>query len=57
MKPNHNGPKNGGGHWGKRSEAKRISRKLRRKEDHDRIMEAAREVMKKHHNLLKRLKD
>ena len=30
MKTEHNGAKNGGGHWGKREEAKRLSKKARR---------------------------
>lgn len=30
IKTEHNGAKNGGGYWGKRAEAKRISKKLRR---------------------------
>ena len=32
-KTEHAGAKNGGGYWGKRAEAKRRSRRLRRKED------------------------
>jgi hypothetical protein len=31
IKPDHNGAKNGGGHWGTRQEAKKISSRLRRK--------------------------
>jgi len=31
IKPDHNGAKNGGGAWCKRSEAKTASRKLRRR--------------------------
>mgnify|MGYP003629252762 CR=1 len=31
IKTDHNGAKNGGGHWGTRHEAKKISGKLRRK--------------------------
>lgn len=30
VKTEHNGAKNGGGFWGKRAEAKRISNKIRR---------------------------
>jgi len=30
IKTEHSGAKNGGGFWGKRAEAKRISKKLRR---------------------------
>jgi hypothetical protein len=30
IKTEHSGAKNGGGHWGKREEAKRLSKKLRR---------------------------
>jgi hypothetical protein len=33
IKTEHAGAKNGGGYWGKRAEAKRRSRRLRRKED------------------------
>lgn len=33
MKTEHNGAKNGGGHWGTRAEAKRLSSKQRRLED------------------------
>jgi hypothetical protein len=33
IKTEHNGAKNGGGHWGKRDEAKRISKKIRRADD------------------------
>lgn len=33
MKSEHNGAKNGGGHWGKRAEAKKKSKKQRRKDD------------------------
>lgn len=29
-KPDHNGAKNGGGHWGKRAEAKKHSSRVRR---------------------------
>lgn len=29
-KPDHNGAKNGGGYWGRRAEAKKQSRRLRR---------------------------
>ena len=32
-KTEHAGAKNGGGYWGKRAEAKRRCRRLRRKED------------------------
>lgn len=31
IKTDHNGAKNGGGHWGTRHEAKKLSSKLRRK--------------------------
>ena len=31
IKTDHNGAKNGGGHWGTRREAKKVSGKLRRK--------------------------
>jgi len=31
LKSEHNGAKNGGGHWSTRAIAKRISRKLRRR--------------------------
>ena len=33
IKTEHVGAKNGGGYWGKRAEAKRRCRRLRRKED------------------------
>jgi hypothetical protein len=33
MKTEHNGAKNGGGYWGKRAQAKRVSRKARRAAD------------------------
>jgi len=33
VKTEHNGAKNGGGYWGKRAEAKRISNKIRRVEE------------------------
>lgn len=33
MKTEHSGAKNGGGHWGKREEAKQKSKKLRRQLD------------------------
>lgn len=32
MKTEHNGAKNGGDYWGRRAVAKKISRKLRRRE-------------------------
>lgn len=32
-KEDHNGAKNGGGHWGKRAEAKSQSKKLRRRKN------------------------
>jgi hypothetical protein len=32
-KTEHGGAKNGGGHWGKREEAKKNSRKLRRRNE------------------------
>jgi hypothetical protein len=34
IKPEHSGAKNGGGYWGTREEAKRLSKKARRGEDH-----------------------
>jgi hypothetical protein len=33
MKTEHSGAKNGGGHWGKRAEAKKKSKKQRREGD------------------------
>jgi hypothetical protein len=33
IKSNHNGAKNGGGYWGTRSDAKAVSKRLRRIED------------------------
>ena len=33
IKTEHNGAKNGGGFWGKRAEAKRISNKIRRADE------------------------
>lgn len=33
MKTEHGGAKNGGGYWGKRAEAKKISRKHRREKE------------------------
>lgn len=33
LKTEHNGAKNGGGHWGKREEAKKLSNHQRREED------------------------
>ena len=33
LKTEHAGAKNGGGYWGKRDEAKLVSRKLRRQRD------------------------
>lgn len=33
IKPEHSGAKNGGGYWGTREEAKRLSKKARRGED------------------------
>jgi len=33
IKTEHNGAKNGGGYWGKRVEAKRISNKIRRADE------------------------
>lgn len=35
----HAGAKNGGGYWGKRAEAKRRCRRLRRKEDRNKLLE------------------
>ena len=37
LKTEHSGAKNGGGHRGKRDEAKLISRKLRRKNDKNEV--------------------
>jgi hypothetical protein len=33
IKTEHNGAKNGGGYWGKRAEAKRVSNKIRRADE------------------------
>lgn len=33
MKTEHGGAKNGGGYWGRRAEAKRLAKRLRRAED------------------------
>jgi hypothetical protein len=38
-KTEHAGAKNGGGYWGKREEAKRISKKLRRTKDKKLVLE------------------
>ena len=38
-KPNHTGPKNGGGHWGNREDAKTISNKNRRADDKAKIVQ------------------
>jgi hypothetical protein len=40
IRTEHNGAKNGGGHWGKREQAKRLSRKLRRRDGDRLIVEA-----------------
>jgi len=37
MKTEHTGAKNGGGHWGKRREAKKKSKKLRRTQDKNQV--------------------
>ena len=39
IKTEHAGAKNGGGYWGKRDEAKLLSRKLRRQRDHQAVAE------------------
>ena len=39
VKTEHAGPKNGGGYWGLRVEAKKISRKLRRRRNRSAIKE------------------
>ena len=37
IKTEHAGAKNGGGHWGSRSEAKKVSKKHRREKDREEI--------------------
>lgn len=39
IKTEHGGAKNGGGHWGKRADAKRFSSKLRRLADKSAVKE------------------
>ncbi|MFA5800551.1 MAG: hypothetical protein WC840_06390 [Candidatus Peribacteraceae bacterium] len=41
FKTEHAGAKNGGGYWGKRSEAKHRSKRLRRKEDRKSVLRGA----------------
>lgn len=44
-KTEHNGAKNGGGYWGRRVEAKEMSKRKRRQKDKELISEALEEVM------------
>ena len=39
IRTEHAGAKNGGGYWGKRAEEKRRCRRLRRKEDRNKLLE------------------
>ena len=39
VKTEHSGAKNGGGFWGKRTHAKRLSKKLRRRQNKQKIEE------------------
>ena len=39
IKANHNGAKNGGGHWGTRENAKKLSKRIRRNDDKKAIKE------------------